>query len=185
MQMCRKLMLAVVAVVVAWGVSAGTSSAQTGTIWSYKDGYFRRTGPNAWSEYQKGKLVYTFKESFRDDDEVHIHDSSRGITVKIRGDKAGIWSGTDLLGTIGDGRWVWQAWTSSNKQNVFRHVGNKKWEERQNGQVAFTFTETYRNANEIHIYDSTRNFTVKLSANNAGIFSGTDNVGNYSGSWTE
>jgi len=163
----------------------GAAVAQAGgSVWAYKSGEFKREANGKWVEYQGGKAAFTFVDTGTVGGAQLLYDASRGITVKLTDKQAIVRSGDDVLLTYAGG-WQRQSWGYQNGKGSFKHLGGSKWNEYQNGQVAFTFKETARSANEVHLYDASRGITVKLTATGAAVSSGPDSIFTIKGHWTE
>ncbi|MBA4190490.1 MAG: hypothetical protein C0467_21090 [Planctomycetaceae bacterium] len=163
----------------------GATVAQAGgSVWGYKGGEFRREANGKWVEYQGGKAAFSFIDTGTVGGAQLLHDPSRGITVKLTDKQAIVRSGLDVLLTY-DGGWERQGWSYQDGKGSFKHTGAGKWTEYQNGKVAFTFKETARSANEVHLYDASRGITVKLTVTGAMVSSGPDYIFTIRGHWTE
>jgi|GEM_PF-2263617 len=165
-------------------LAAVEAEAATGSKWVYGTGEFRRDAQGSWVEYQNGAPVFEFVETARNADLVLLFDSSRGINVKLLGSQAVVTSGASTLLTL-NGGWSWQEWSSDDGRGTIVHTGNGTWQEYLNGNPTFTFRETARGPNVVHLYDASRGITVKLSADKNVVMSGADTLLVVPGGWSD
>ncbi len=64
--------------------------------WTHQKGYFTKTSPTGWDEYQNGRKAFTFVESNRTIEFVELTDANRNISVRLYAKKAQILNPKDF-----------------------------------------------------------------------------------------
>ncbi len=89
---CAALLLAPVVPAAIGGGAAEAQAVERYTLLSNApsaDGGLRRVVAQfvgqggRWTEYQDGRARFTFREAFRDNGTIYIHDDSRGVWVRL------------------------------------------------------------------------------------------------------
>lgn len=170
------------------------------TLWKYDGGSFRDEGNGNWVE-RNTNATWRFKETQRTAEYVDLYDSSRGYSVRLRGDTNWIKGGNDRVRKFADwtqlgrGKWVASAETAQPPPIVpsrtlwqynggsFKDEGNGNWVER-NGPVTWRFKLTQRTAEYIELYDSSRGYSVRLRGDTNWIKGGNEGVRKFA-DWTQ
>ena len=139
-------------------------------------GSYIETGAKAWRELDaKGKTVFEFVESSRDDWSVYLNDPSRNVSIQIDlyrkkicySDPQTPWRDQyDLLGARSVVGWTagTVVFPDGSGKRAFVQTRPKKWEERNSDpkSVKFDFDETGRDDWSIYLTDPSRNVSIQL-----------------------
>jgi hypothetical protein len=103
----------------AWTAGASAQDDARAKIrWDYRHkegaGYFQNAKEKEWIEVFEGKVIFTFKESARNNDFIELYDASRPVWVRIYENKS-LWKHPEL--TNGEYRPLWEgAWSRPKKE---------------------------------------------------------------------
>lgn len=151
-------------------LAATQASAGVTDTWQHSRGDFRLISPGNWQEHDaKGKKLFSFKETARGADAIHIHDARRGITVVLTETQATVFQNSKNLGAY-TGRFIFSVFGYDGGE--FRSVGKGRWEEFQDGRKVFTFIELVRGGGIIPLFDASRGITVEISSSQFSVSSG-------------
>lgn len=150
-------------------VAAQPADAKVTNQWEGEGRYFKQVAPGKWQEFFNGAKAFDFNEVTRSADIIHLHDTSRDITVVLSKNQAKILK-TGTFQFAYTGKFVYVVFAYSGGE--FRVMDGGRWEEWQNGKLAFSFVETGRNASSVTLYDSSRGIRVVVTSSDFQVYSG-------------
>jgi hypothetical protein len=162
-------------------VEASASMTSTDR-WGGQGRSFQKEPNGTWAEYLNGKRIFGFTEVTRDQNSVHLHDKGRNVSVLLTASKAEV-SEKGKFQFAYEGRFFYSVF--AHKLGAFYDRGGNRWEEMQNGKVAYRFVQTGRTMTSVTLYDDSRGLTVVLNMTDFRILSGNKELGKVPGKWVQ
>jgi hypothetical protein len=171
---------------VALGVlclSATQASAAVADMWVGEGRTFQQVAPGKWQEFYKGQKAFDFQEVTRTGDIIHLHDTSRDISVVLSGSQAKVYQTSKYLFAY-NGGFVYTVFAYNGGE--FRWAGGSKWEEWQGGKKVFSFVDLEPNNQKLYkLYDASRGITVEIETGGTQwrVYSGSTLLWSKAGKW--
>src|SRR5262245_23627148 len=118
--------------------AAQEASAAVANMWQGDGRTFQQVAPGKWQEFYNGQKAFDFQEVTRTGEIVHLHDTSRDITVILSAKQAKVYQTSKYLFAY-NGSFTFTVFAYNGGE--FRWAGGNNWEEWQGGKKVFSFVD--------------------------------------------